>query len=176
MGFAGEAEKLPGGLIASFDAGMASALCGDKAGAERAIAALQQSFPHSTAVTGYYVADLQAAMALSANDAKGALAALAPAAPYDDVSLTPYLRGLAHLASGDAKLAVADFQIIVDHRGAAFIGGSNVYPMAQIGLARAYGALGDKVNSKAAYQRFAALWQDGDRGQALLDEALAKGR
>ena len=61
-GFASEAEKLPGGLIASFDAGMASALCGDKAGAERAITALQQSFPHSTAVTGYYVADLQAAM------------------------------------------------------------------------------------------------------------------
>jgi serine/threonine protein kinase len=175
-GFASDAEKLSGGLIASFDAGMASALCGDKAGAERAIAALQQNFPHSTAVTGYYVADLQAAVALSANDAKGALAALAAAAPYDDVSLTPYLRGLAHLASGDAKLAVADFQIIVDHRGAAFIGGSNVYPMAQIGLARAYWALGDKVNSKAAYQRFAALWQDGDRGQALLDEALAKGR
>ena len=174
--FAGDAEKLPGGMIASFDAGMAAALCGDKDGAARAIAALQQAFPHSTAVTGYYVADLQAAMALSANDAKGALAALAPAAPYDDISLTPYLRGLAHLASGDAKLAVADFQTIVDHRGAAFIGGSNVYPMAQIGLARAYGALGDQVNSKAAYRRFAALWQDGDHGQALMEEALAKGR
>ena len=155
---------------------MASALCGDKAGAERAVAALQQAFPHSTAVIGYYVADLRAAMALSANDAKGALAALAPAAPYDEVSLTPYLRGLAHLASGDARLAVADFQMIVDHRGAAFIGGSNVYPMAQIGLARAYGALGDRVNSKEAYRRFAALWQDGDSGQALLGEALAKGR
>jgi eukaryotic-like serine/threonine-protein kinase len=175
-GFASDSEKLPGGLVASFDAGMASALCGDKAGATRAIAALQQAFPHSTAVTDYYMADLQAAMALSANDAKGALAALTPAAPYDDISLTPYLRGLAHLASGDAKLAVADFQTIVDHRGAAFIGGSNVYPMAQIGLARAYGALGDQVNSKAAYRRFAALWQDGDHGQALLEEALAKGR
>jgi serine/threonine-protein kinase len=175
-GFANDAAKLPSGLIASFNAGMASALCGDKAGAERVIAALQRAFPHSTAVTGYYVADLRAAMALSANDAKGALAALAPVAPYDDVSLTPYLRGLAHLATGDARLGVADFQMIVDHRGAAFIGGSNVYPMAQIGLARAYGALGDTANSKAAYRRFVALWQDGDQGQALLGEALAKGR
>jgi serine/threonine protein kinase/tetratricopeptide (TPR) repeat protein len=172
-GFASDAEK---GLIASFNAGMASALCGDKAAAERAITALKQAFPHSTAVTGYYVADLQAAMALSANDPKGALTALAQAAPYDDVSLTPYLRGLAHLASGDARLAVADFQMIVDHRGAAFIGGSNVYPMAQIGLARAYGALGDQANSKAAYRRFGALWQSGDPGQALLGEVLAKGR
>ncbi len=174
--FASDAERLPGGLIASFNAGMASALCGDKAGAERAIVALKQAFPHSTAVAGYYVADLEAATALSANDAKAALAALATTAPYDDVSLTPYLRGLAHLASGDARLAVADFQMIVDHRGAAFIGGSNVYPMAQIGLARAYGALGDTANSKSAYRRFAALWQDGDHGQALLEEALAKGR
>lgn len=163
-------------MIAIFNGGMASALCGDKAAAEAAIAALKQAFPHSTAVTGYYVADLEAAMALAANDSQGALTALAVAAPYDDVSLTPYLRGLAHLASKDAKLAVADFQTIVDHRGAAFIGGSNVYPMAQIGLARAYGALGDQVNSKAAYRRFAALWQDGDRGSALLDEALAKSR
>jgi serine/threonine-protein kinase len=127
-------------------------------------------------VADYYVADLQAAMALSANDAKAALADLAAAAPYDDVSLTPYLRGLAHLASGEARLAVADFQMIVDHRGAAFIGGSNVYPMAQIGLARAYGALGDQANSKVAYRRFAALWRAGDQGQALLSEALAKGR
>jgi serine/threonine-protein kinase len=175
-GFASDAEKLPVGLIASFNAGMVSALCGDNTGAERAIAALKQTFPNSTAVKGYYVADLQAAMALSVNDPKGALADLATAAPYDDVSLTPYLRGLAHLASGDARLAVADFQMVVDHRGAAFIGGSNVYPMAQIGLARAYGALGDQANSKAAYRRFGALWQSGDQGHALLAEVLAKGR
>jgi tetratricopeptide (TPR) repeat protein len=174
--FAKKAETLTVGPTAGFDAGMASALCGDKAGAERAIAALQQSFPKNAAVTGYYVPDLKAAMALAANDPKGALAALGSAGAYDEISLTPYLRGLTHLGTGEATLAVADFQSIIDHRGAAFIAGSNVYPMAQIGLARAYAAMGDKANSTTAYRKFEGLWQQADRGQGLLNEALAKGR
>ena len=171
-----ENENMPMGLVASFNSGMTEALCGDAAGAEQAIAGLKQSFPNSTAVDGYYVADLQAAIALEANDPKGALAALGSAAPYDQISLTPYLRGLAHLGTGEGALAVADFQTIIDHRGATFIAGSNMYPMAQIGLARAYAATGDKVNSVAAYKRFLELWQDADRGQPLLVEAAAKSR
>lgn len=174
--FAGETAKLQTGLVVIFNAGMAAALCGDKPGAERAIAVLKQNFPQSTAVTSYYVADLEGAMALEAKDPLGALAALSAAAPYDQISLTPYLRGLAHLGTGEAVLAVADFQTIVDHRGAAFVAGSNVYPMAQIGLARSYAAIGDKANSTAAYRRFLELWQDADRGQALLAEASARGR
>ncbi len=170
------ADGLPMGSVASFNAGMASALCGDKANTERSIASLKQIYPQSTAVTGYYVADLQAAMALQAKDPKQALTVLSSAAAYDQLSLTPYLRGLAHLASGESSLAIADFQTIVDHRGAAFIAGSNVYPMAQIGLARAYAAIGDKVNSTAAYKRFLVLWQDAERGQPLVAEASAKGR
>jgi serine/threonine-protein kinase len=175
-GFAKEANKLPMGMVASFNAGMASALCGNTSDAEKAIADLEHGYPQSTAVAGYYVSNLRAALALAANDFKGALAALADAGPYDQVSLTAYLRGLAHLGTGEAVMAVADFQSIVDHRGAAFIAGSSVYPMAQIGLARAYAAIGDKANSRTAYERFAELWQHADRGQSLLGEAAAKGR
>ena len=176
MEFAKKAEALAVGPTAGFDAGMASALCGDKAGAERAIATLKERFPKNAAVKGYYLADLQAAVALAANDPKGALAALGNAKTHDEISLTPYLRGLAHLGTGETPLAVADFQSIIDHRGAAFIGGSNVYPMAQIGLARAYATMGDKANSATAYRRFAGLWQQADRGQGLVNEALVKGR
>ena len=175
-GFAKQVKGLPTGQVASFNAGMASALCGDKADAERTIASLKQNFPQSTAVTGYFVADLEAAMALAAKDPRQALTALSEAAAYDQISLTPYLRGLAHLGTGEAPLAIADFQTIVDHRGATFIAGSNVYPMAQIGLARAYAAIGDKVNSTAAYRRFLELWKDSDRGLAVVTEASTKGR
>jgi len=174
--FATDAEKLPLGPVAGFDAGMAQALCGDESDAQRAIATLQHEHPQSTAVASYYIADLRAAMALAANDAKGALTALAAAAPYDQVSLTPYLRGLAHLETHEGSLAVADFQSILDHRGMEILNGSDVYPAAQIGLARAYASLGDSMNSKAAYRKFAGLWQGADKGQALLDEAVAKSR
>jgi hypothetical protein len=164
------------GLVASFNAGLALALCGDKVSAERTIAAMQQRFPQSSAVAGYYLADLRAAILLDQKDMKGALVSLGSGAPYDTVSLTPYLRGLAHLGTGEAVLAVADFQTVVDHRGAAFLAGSNVYPMAQIGLARAYASMGDKANSVAAYRRFAAMWKDADRGQGFVEEALARQR
>ena len=172
----GLASGISGGLVTSFQVGLAAALCGDVSAAQRAVAGLKTNFPNSTAVTGYYLAELQAAMLLHQNDAKGALGVLGPAATYDQISLTPYLRGLAHLGTGQAVLAVSDFQAVVDHRGMAFLMGSNVYPMAELGLARAYAAMGDKANSRVAYQRFAALWHEADRGQAVLEEALTKGR
>jgi eukaryotic-like serine/threonine-protein kinase len=174
--FAHEAAVLPMGQVASFNVGMAAALCGDKANAGKIIDSLKQTYPKSTAVTGYYVADLQAAMALQAKDPKQALTILSGASAFDQISLTPYLRGMAHLGSGETSLAIADFQTIVDHQGAAFIAGSNVYPMAQIGLARSYAAIGDKVNSTAAYKGFLASWHEADRGQALVAEATAKSR
>jgi serine/threonine protein kinase/tetratricopeptide (TPR) repeat protein len=166
--FGREAEKLKPGMVATFKIGMASALCGDRPGGQRAVADLKLNYPQSSAVAGYYVADLNAAMALRDNDAKGALAALGGAASFDQISLTPYLRGLAHLANGEGALAAADFQTILDHRGAAFLAGSNVYPMAQIGLARAYAAIGDTANSTAASRSFTALWQGADRDQLML--------
>jgi serine/threonine protein kinase/tetratricopeptide (TPR) repeat protein len=174
--FVREANGLPMGQVASFDAGMAAALCGDHASAEKIVGSLKQTYPQSTAVIGYYVADLQAAMALQVKEPKQALAILAGASAFDQISLTPYLRGLAHMGTGETSLAIADFQTIVDHRGAAFIAGSNVYPMAQIGLARAYAAIGDKVNSTAAYKEFLESWHEADHGQALVAEAIAKSR
>ncbi len=171
-GFADSARALPMGLVAKFDAGMAMALCGDREGAEKIEQDLQASYPHSSAVTGYYLADLKASVALHDRDSKTALSSLAEAASYDQISLTPYLRGLAHLQGGSSSLAIADFQTIVDHRGAAFIAGSNVYPMAQAGLAKAYATIGDKVNSKAADERFLELWKHADKGQAATAQAV----
>ena len=165
MGFVDEAKSTQGGAEATFDEGMAAALCGDQATADKAIAALQQSYPQSDAVKGYYVPDLKAALALRSKDARGALAALEGTTQFDLVSLSPYLRGQAHMAAGEATLAIVDFQTIVDHRGYAFLSGSNVYPMAELGLSRGYAAMGDKLNSNLTYQRFKALWKEAEPAQ-----------
>lgn len=175
-GFTKAIGNLPMGEVATFNAGIADALCGDKSEAERAVASLKQSYIDSSAVKGYYIADLQAAMALAAKDPKQALSALSTAEAYDQISLTPYLRGLAHLSDGEASLAIADFQTILDHRGAAFLAGSNVYPMAQIGLARAYAAIGDELNSTAAYRRYLELWHDSEHGQPNAIHVRPAGR
>ncbi|HEY6375451.1 MAG TPA: hypothetical protein VIX90_07990, partial [Edaphobacter sp.] len=45
--------------------------------------------------------------------------------------------GLAHVEVDKGALAVADFQVVLAHRGADFVLGSDVYPAAKIALARA---------------------------------------
>jgi serine/threonine-protein kinase len=171
-----DVKSLPKGPLASFNAGMAAALCGDKPYAEKTIAALQQSYPQSTAVAQYYVPELQAAAEMGVNEPEKALAALIALGQYDRISLIAYLRGMANAALGQMPAAVLDFQIVKAHRGSSFFVGGNVYPMAELGIARAYAASRDRNDGVEAYRRFLMLWKEADRGQPLIVEALAKSR
>jgi len=47
------------------------------------------------------------------------------------------------------------------------------YPLAQLGLARAYAAQHDSANARTAYQDFFALWKDADPDIPPLKEAKA---
>jgi eukaryotic-like serine/threonine-protein kinase len=169
-----ETRTLPKGPVATFNAGMAAALCGDQPYAEKAIDVLQQSYPVSTAVTQYYVPQLRAAGQIGVNEPEKALDSLIALEPYDQISLTPYLRGMTNEALGQMAAAILDFQTVLDHRGAAMTFGSNVYPMAEVGVARANAANRDKTASVEDYGRFLRLWGAADEGQALVREALAR--
>jgi len=173
---ANEVRSLPQGPMASFHAGMAAALCGDKTYADKTIAGLRQSFPRNSMVARYYVPEMEAAADIGVNEPAKALDVLMDVKAHDQASLTPYLRGLAHTAVGQMPPAVVDFQTVLGHRGIALVLGSNVYPMAEIGVARAYAASGDKAASTAAYQRFLVLWGDADQDQPRVREALAKSK
>jgi hypothetical protein len=70
----------------------------------------------------------------------------------------------------DANSAILDFQKIRNHRG-AYIGGIGItqnasttlmYPLAGLGLARAYAAMPDKNLARAAYKQFLAEWSSAD--------------
>jgi hypothetical protein len=50
--------------------------------------------------------------------------------------LTAYLRGRAEMAQHHPERAATQFRVVLAHPGAAFLGGSVVYPMAEIQLAR----------------------------------------
>jgi eukaryotic-like serine/threonine-protein kinase len=169
-----EVKNLTKGPVASFDAGMAAALCGDQPYAEKTAEALQQSYPQNTAVTKYYVPELQAAAEIGVNQPEKALDSLVSLRQYDQISLTPYLRGMADAAMGQSRDAIADFQTVVQHRGMAMLLGGDVYPMAELGAARAYRANRDTPDSAAAYQRFLVSWAGADRGQTLMTEALVR--
>jgi DNA-binding winged helix-turn-helix (wHTH) protein/tetratricopeptide (TPR) repeat protein len=72
----------------------------------------------------------------------------------------PYRLGQAYLASNEPAKAAAQFRMVLDGREA---GWWQVYaPLAQLGLARAYSAQGDRDNSRKAYAAFFTTWKDAD--------------
>ena len=171
LAMAREADSRPEGITALFNVAMTDALCGNTARVEQAVNQLQQQYPQSFAVKGYYIADIKAAMNLHDQDPNAALEALTSARLYDLISLTPVLRGRAHVALRQVQIGIVDFQTVLSHRGVPFMVGSVSYPVAQLGVARAFADTGDVGNGAEAYRRFLDLWKTADAGQPLLVEA-----
>ena len=76
------------------------------------------------------------------------------------------MRGQAYLKLGKGAEAAAEFQKILDHRGWDPL--SPLYPLAQLGLARAAVLTGDSEKARKAYQDFFALWKDADPDLPIL--------
>jgi Tfp pilus assembly protein PilF len=83
-----------------------------------------------------------------------------------------YIRGLAYLKQNNGALAQAEFKTIIDHRGWYPV--SPLYPLAQLGLARAAAMSGDGSGARKAYQDFLALWKDADASLPALVAARAE--
>ena len=91
---------------------------------------------------------------------------------YKSTLDVPYRLGQAYLASNQSAMAAAQFQMILDDRGA---GWWQVYaPLAQLGLARAYSARADREKSRKAYDDFFATWKDADPSIPILRQAKAE--
>ncbi len=164
-------EPFPAGRTALFNIATASALCGDDERANAIAAELRRRYPQSFEVSGFFLADIQAAEDLRAKKPAAALADLASARGYDLISISPFLRGRAHVAQHEIAVGIVDFQTELAHRGVIYMVGNDVYPAAQIGVARAFADSGDQVNSAEAYRKFLTLWSSADTDSPLLDEA-----
>ena len=176
IALAHESAEHPQGVNTLFNAGVAEAVCGDQVHAGQIIERLQQSYPQSFAVRGFYLPDLKAALALHDKNPSAALDILKSARQFDLISLTPLLRGQAHVMLHQVQIGIVDFQTVLSHRGLPFVVGSVVYPVADIGLARAFAEIGDKGNSDQAYRTFLDLWHSADANQPLLAEARTQVR
>jgi tetratricopeptide (TPR) repeat protein len=99
---------------------------------------------------------------------------LQPALQYElgeFANLTPaYERGEAYLQMFDGKKAAEEFQKIVDHRGIDPFD----YPLANLGLARAYALQGDAAKARVKYQDFFSQWKDADPDIPLLKQSQAE--
>ena len=93
----------------------------------------------------------------------------ASASPYERSYLEPvYLRGMGYLRLRKGAQAVAEFQKIVDHKGANWglyldtpVFGGILLP-SYLGMARGYAYMGETVKARKAFQDFFELWKDAD--------------
>jgi cytochrome c-type biogenesis protein CcmH/NrfG len=106
-------------------------------------------------------------MALKQKQPARAIEVLTAAAPYERAhGEVIYLRGLAHLQLRASADAMADFQNLLDHRGA----NDGWRVLARIGLARAAAQAGDTAKSRQAYQDVLAMCKDADPDVPLFQE------
>jgi len=157
---------------------MAVALTRDSAQATQMADALGKSAPKDTLLQFVDLPAIRAAIALHAHDAPAALAALAPAEPYEFsdqeylVLIAPYLRGSAYLLQRKGEAAAREFQKSIDHPG--LCGNSPVCALSRLQLARAYAIAGDNQRARRSYQDFFALWKDADPDVPMLVAAKAE--
>jgi serine/threonine protein kinase len=150
------------------------ARAGDAAHAESLANETAKTYPSDTAIREYYLPLIRAEIAMDRNDPGKALEILQAASAYDLVRylLIPYERGQAYLLEHKGNEAAAEFQKLLDHRGA--VGTSIGGVLAHLQLGRAYAQSGDAAKARTAYQDFFALWKDADPGIPILKQAKAE--
>lgn len=151
---------------------------GDLAGAKKLADEAVHKYPKDTLVNKVIAPAVEAEIAIQRHNPAKAIQLLQVSVPYDMGSnyftsfLTVYTRGQAYLAARDGASAEPQFQEILDHRGINL--SSGIYPLAYLGLARAYVLQGQKDKARKAYQDFLGIWNDADPGIPILKQAQAE--
>jgi len=159
---------------------LALAQCGDITMAEKLTAALDKEHPEDTLLHAISVPIVRAFAELQRGNAAAAVAGLEAGRPYE-LGAGPggypayrlvHVRGLVYLRMKDGEKAAAEFQKILDHRG--LVPTSELIPLSQLNIGRAYALQGDVGKARTAYQDFLALWKDADPDIPILKEAEAE--
>jgi eukaryotic-like serine/threonine-protein kinase len=189
---AAAALALTNGRDVQFMAAAAFAFAGDTAKAESLAEGLNKRIPKDSISNFIYLPVIRGQIALDRRDPAKAISLLKPELTYDlgatgQGSVTPalypvFVRAGAYLHAAQGKEAAAEYQKIIDNRGA--VGNGPIGALAPLGLGRAYaleaqslqGAAADEARAKArtAYQDFLALWKDADPDIPILIAAKSE--
>jgi serine/threonine protein kinase/predicted Zn-dependent protease len=154
-------------------AGRTLAWCGAAADASNVSDELARRFPEAILTTRVILPVIAAATAIKAGQPAHGLELLEPVRPFDRAPASEfwpaYLRGQAHLQLKQSREAAAEFRTIVDHRGE--MADSQLYPLAHLGLARAFALAGDTAKARQAYESFFKWWKDADLDLQPIKEA-----
>ncbi len=171
-----EAVKLNHGRDVLGAVALAYALTDDRQKAQSLATELAGKYPNNTLVNKLLVPEVKSIIEMSEGNPAKAIEVLQTASPFDlgmEIGYLPiYLRGDAYLRSRNAAGAALEFGKILKHRGVRPT--SPVYPLAQLGLARAYALQGDTAKTRAAYQDLLTLWKDADPDIPVLIAAKSE--
>jgi eukaryotic-like serine/threonine-protein kinase len=103
-------------------------------------------------------------------DSSKAVELLVPLSPYEENCWQiPYHRAKAYLAAGENDKAAVELEKLLGHRG--WLNREMFAPLAELDLARAYAAEGDREESRKAYDDFFTTWKEADPDIPLLRQA-----
>ncbi|MDX6406264.1 MAG: eukaryotic-like serine/threonine-protein kinase [Blastocatellia bacterium] len=152
----------------------ALAACGQVAAAQANIEELSKRFDKDTLLGTISIPMARAHLELNRGNAAQVIQLLDAAKKYDVAGefWPQYLRGQAYLKLGNGAQAATEFKTIIDHRGWYPV--SALFPMAHLGIARAYALSNDSASARKYYQDFFTLWKDADPTIPILIEARAE--
>ncbi len=141
---------------------------GDPSVAQAFLAAHNSPSP-DTLLTYVDLPRIRAVLALQHGKPLDAIAALELARPYEmrDYNILS-LRGQAYLRAGQPAKAMEEYQKILENRGIDPT--SILYPLAYLGVARSYAALGNTSASRRQYEAFLGAWKNADRDLPILKD------
>jgi tetratricopeptide (TPR) repeat protein len=160
---------------------LALAMCGEVAQAEKLAAETSKLFPNGTIWNAVQLPEVRAAIALGRDEPAKSVELLVSAAPYERAYLEAvYLRGLAYLKLNEGAKAVAEFQKIVDHKGANWASDwrypywGQFYSLSFLGVARGFALAGDHAKAGKAFEDFFELWKEADSALPVVNQARAE--
>jgi serine/threonine protein kinase/tetratricopeptide (TPR) repeat protein len=160
---------------------LALALCGDAAQAEKLAEETSKLFPNGSLWNAVHLPVIRAAIALKRDQPAKAVELLASASPYERAHPDAvYLRGLAYLGLREGAAAAAEFEKVLDHKGANWSSSwqhpdwGQFYSLSYLGLARGSMLAGDPAKAGKAYKEFLTLWKNADPDIPILKQAKAE--
>ena len=146
------------------------ALAGRDSEAVRVADELAKERAQDTWFRAMFIPAIRAQVELNHGNVGNAVELLKPAQPYDKANASVLrLRGRAFLLNHQFKEAEAELQAAMKLKSDG-IQDPNTW-LAQLDLARTYGAEGNSGEARTAYQDFFALWKDADADLPLLATA-----
>jgi DNA-binding winged helix-turn-helix (wHTH) protein/tetratricopeptide (TPR) repeat protein/predicted small integral membrane protein len=117
--------------------------------------------------------ELKATLAMRAGHPLEAIASLEAVRPYDLADYqSMYARAQAYAQAGQTQAAIAEYRKLLANPG--IDAASPLYPLAHLGLARAYATAGDSALSHVEYEAFLTAWKDADADLPAFKQAKAE--